>query len=265
MIGKRLSRSALSGLALAAFSVVTALAVDASAQENVLGGDWRQSARARRSEAYRSPQRFAVELRFGGYYPQVDDEFGGDGPYHKVFGGGPQFYFGLEVDWQALRIPFVGVIGPGLGWGYTSRGTKALVSGTDTESGEDTSLTIMPWHLSAVLRVDELYRRTGIPVVPYAKFGLAFATWSAATTDGVSTFEGVKGQGTTWGEHLALGGMLALNFLDPQSAADMDENAGVNHAYVFGEWMDMRLDGIGSRPQMHVGSSSWVVGLAADF
>jgi hypothetical protein len=29
--------------------------------------------------------------------------------------------------------------------------------------------------------------------------------------------------------------------------------------------MDAILNGIGSRPQMHVGSSSWVFGLAADF
>lgn len=236
----------------------------ASAESSALTSDWRQEAGSR-GEAYRSPQHFAAELRFGGYYPQVDDEFGGTGPFHRAFGDSPKFYIGLEFDWQALRVPYIGALGPGLGWGYTYMSRTALVEGTNIESGETTSLSIMPWHLSAVLRLDELMRRTGFPVVPYAKFGVGFATWSAATSQGVSSYQGVEGRGTTWGTHLALGGMLALNWLDRPAAAAMDENSGVNHAYLFGEWMNARLDGLGSRPQMHVGTSSWVLGIAVDF
>jgi hypothetical protein len=123
----------------------------------------------------------------------------------------------------------------------------------------------MPWNLSAVLRIDELMRRTGFPFVPYAKFGLGLATWSASTSKGVSTYQGVEGHGTTWGTHLAVGGMIALNWLDGTAAAAMDEESGVNHAYLFGEWMNARLDGLGSKTEMHVGTSSWVLGIAIDF
>jgi hypothetical protein len=254
----------VAGLAVAASM---SFAVAASAQ--VASGDWRQRSRPSRTD--RSKQNFAAELRFGGYYPQIDSEFHGSAtPYKDVFGSGPRFYFGLEFDWQAIRIPYVGVIGPGLGWGRMSTSTKAKVSGTTTESAEDTSLTIMPMHLSGVLRLDELMRRTGFPLVPYAKAGLGFGMWSTANSGDVAYYprqpdpNALRGRGTTWGEHFALGAMLSLNWLDKKAAASMDDNTGVNHIYLFGEWMDTKLDGIGKRPQMHIGSSSWVVGLALD-
>lgn len=260
----------------------------AAAQQSGAIGDsnWRQTSRPTRRDAYESSQHFAVELRFGPYSPEVDEELGyGFGenpmaPYAKTFGEpadgqwetDPQFYFGLELDWQALRIPYVGVIGPGFGWGYTSTSAVAKIVGTQEPSGTDTSLTIMPMHISAVLRADELMRRTGVPLVPYGKLGLGFATWSASTTTGDSEvpdpenpMETIAGSGVTWGIHMALGGMLALNWLDGRSAATLDETTSVNHVYLFGEWMNAQLDGLGSRPQMHIGTSTWVLGLTADF
>ena len=271
----------------------------AAAQQSGAIGDsnWRQTSRPTRRDAYESSQHFAFELRFGPYFPEVDEEFGhGFGetprlgltpeergtPYSETFGEpdgeghwetDPQFYFGIEIDWQAVRIPYVGVIGPGFGWGYTSTSAVAKIAGTQEPSGTDTSFTIMPMHVSAVLRGDELMRRTGVPIVPYGKLGLGFATWSISTTsddakvvpDPEKPMETFAGSGVTWGIHMALGGMLALNWLDGRSAATLDETTSVNHVYLFGEWMNAQLDGLGSRPQMHVGTSTWVLGLTADF
>lgn len=242
----------------------------AAAQERIPIGDWRQESRPKKTD--RSKQRFAIEIRLGTYYPQVDSEFAGTGraPYAQAYGHKAQFYFGLEFDWQALRIPFVGALGPGFGWGFTQRSQVANITGTNQASAETTTFTIMPWTLSAVLRADELMRRTGIPLVPYAKLGLAFGMWSASNNQGVDYWprptdpNTVRGRGTTWGEHFALGGMLCLNYFDPKAASTLDTDAGINHAYVFGEWMNTKLDGIGSRPQMHIGTSSWVVGIALD-
>ncbi len=254
---------------LVASSVALASALLASpSRADVPVTDWRQSARPMASN--RTPQRFFVELRFGAYRPDVDAEFGGDGPYKRVFGDSSQFYLGTEFDWQALRIPYFGTLGPGLGWGYTKRSVAAKITGTSTDSAENTALMIMPWHVSAVARADELMRRTGVPFVPYAKLGLGMAMWSASNAEGVSTYPrdpdplAVRGRGITWGQHFALGAMLALNELDRKAAATLDGAWGVNHAYVFGEWMNAKLDGMGSTPQMHVGSSSWVLGLAFD-
>jgi len=244
------------------------LVVGAASAQSSQRGNWRQLGRGSQSSderSARSPQSFAFELRFGPYYPEVDEEFGGDGPYKRVFGGDPQFYFGLEVDWLPLRIPYVGAIGPGIGWGYTSTSAAAKIEGTDTDSAQDTSLTIMPMHLSAVARFDELMRRTAIPFVPYVKLGLGFGMWNADSGEETARYEdGTLARDTTWGLHTAIGVMLALNWLDQRSSAQLDESVGVNHAYFFGEWMNANLDGLGSRPQMHIGSSSWVLGLALD-
>ncbi|AUX21401.1 hypothetical protein SOCEGT47_018830 [Sorangium cellulosum] len=240
----------------------------ASAQVTATHNDWRQSDRSslRASEKYASPQSFAFELRFGPYSPEVDEEFSGTGPYGRTFGDGQRFYFGLEVDWLPLRIPYVGAIGPGFGWGYTSASAKGFLaeSGFSERSDEETSLTIMPMHLSAVVRLDELMRRTGVPVVPYAKLGVGMGVWAAGAGAGDAKHEGVLGKDISWGTHLALGGMLSLNWLDPRAVSRLDESTGVNHVYAFGEWMYANLDGLGSRPQMHVGTSTWIVGLALD-
>ncbi|WP_437551904.1 MXAN_2562 family outer membrane beta-barrel protein [Sorangium sp. So ce367] len=239
----------------------------AGAQTSPGMGDWRQHDRSRiqREERYASPQSFAFELRFAPYSPQVDEEFSGAGPYGKTFGDGQEFYFGVEVDWLPLRIPYVGAIGPGFGWGYTSASAAAFVKGSDERAeAEETSLTIMPIHLSAVLRADELMRKTGVPIVPYAKVGLGMGLWTSTSGPVTPKPDGVRGEGITWGTHLAFGGMLALNWLDRRSASQLDETTGINHTYLFGEWMFANLDGLGSRPQMHVGTSTWVLGLAFD-
>jgi hypothetical protein len=265
------SRKAL--LALIAASLTLLVAAPASAQRSgALSSSWRQQNRSDAVAAnIGSPQYFAFELRFGPYWPQVDNQFSEEkGPYEKVFGTGPQFYFGLEADFLPLRIPYVGLLGPGLGWGYTSTSAEAKIVSTGKPSGQDTSLSIMPMYAVAVLRVDEIMRRTWVPLVPYVKIGLGFALWK--TTEGSSTSTYLSEDGNTRytgasnsaGLQLALGGMLSLNFLDPRSAARLDASTGVNHIYLFGEWMNSRLNGLGSRAALRVGTSTFVGGLALD-
>jgi len=252
-------------------SLLLLAAAPASAQNSeVLSSTWRQQNRSDAVAAnIGSPQYFAFELRFGPYWPKVDSDPGLKGtPYKDIFGTSPQFYFGLEADFLPLRIPYVGLFGPGLGWGYTSRSAKAKFVSNMEDSGQNTSLSIMPMYVAAVLRADELMRRTGVPLVPYAKFGLGFALWK--TTEGPSKSTYVEGNtrytgaSNSIGLQFALGGMLSLNFIDPRSAARLDESTGVNHIYVFGEWMNSALNNFGSRPALRVGTSTVVGGLALD-
>lgn len=229
--------------------------------------NWRQSDRGG-VDRKDSAQRFALELRGGLYYPAVDEEFGGATPYADFFGDDGRFYFGLEFDWQALRIPWVGSLGPGFGAGYTSATAKAFLKGTYGTSSAtrvgSASLNIVPMHLSAVLRIDELMQRTGFPFVPYAKLGLGVGLWWATDGTGASEVKTADGQmdgrGTSYGVHWALGGMLSLDWLGRRSMASLDQESGINHVYVFGEWMNQDL-GLGSN-EMHVGTSSWAAGLA---
>jgi len=263
-------------LSLSFLAVLAVVPGSALAEDSVPDNNWRQSDRG-------PPQThipmFDLELRFGPYWPQVDSEFNtSKGPYETVFGSGPRVYVGLELDFVPLRIPYLGGFGPGFGWGWTRANAPAIVVSTGKPStGENTSLTIMPMHLSAVLRFDELMRRTGVPIVPFVKVGPAVGVWTASNSLGTSQYgpgctpstpdmKGcVAGKGATWGVHVALGAALSLNFLDPAAASLLEHGSDVAHVYLFGEWMNDILNGFGSKKEMRVGTSTFVGGLAADF
>ncbi|MBW2453602.1 MAG: hypothetical protein JRI68_03790 [Deltaproteobacteria bacterium] len=236
---------------------------------SISDNDWRRSSkRPKAGESdgdWLDPSHFLFELRFGPYSPEVDEEFDGATPYADTFGDDARFYFGLELDWLPLHIPYVGSLGVGFGWGYTSSSGATTVASTGAEAGSETSLSIHPMHLSGILRLDGLLRRLRIPIVPYVKLGLGFGVWDASGPNGTSEVNGVTGEGTSLGLHTAIGGALALNAFDASAAVAMREETGIRYAYLYGEWMGANLDGIGDTPQMHVGTSTVVLGLALDF
>jgi hypothetical protein len=228
---------------------------------------------------YESPQNFAVELRFSPFfYPDIDSDpsLHGCKPFHTVFGAGSSLLFGGEFDWQALRIPHLGTLGPGVAASVVSFSAQAPSTGPQlggcdsngSTSGESTTLNIYPLAALAVFRLDAFWKDLGVPLVPYAKLGPAFAYWNASNTLGTSTDRaGQSGQGVTWGSQLAIGVGFNLNFLDEYTARNFDESMGVNGTYVFAEWTDMNLDGlwVQSNP-MRVGTTStWTFGLAWEF
>jgi hypothetical protein len=285
------------GAAVCAASLL--LAAPAAAQMvHVPTNDWRQTDRHDAILNASTAPNFFIEMRFGGYLPDIDSEFPklSPGPFQAVFGFNcpstttmagtqgsvsPAFLFGLEFDYmpKALRIPYVGAIGPGVGWSYTHFSNSAqLVAKPGFCSQESTSLMIMPMHGSMVLRADELMRRTGVPFVPYGKIGAGVAFWQASNDLGTEQLCGQKsdpsmcsggtqpfatGTGLTPSLHFAIGGMLALNWLEPRASARLDEQTGVHHAYLIGEYYNDKTT-IASNV-MRVGTSSWIVGLAADF
>src|SRR5262249_38110783 len=168
-----------------------------------------------------SEQRFALELRFGPYHPSVDDEFPGTRPYATAFGADNKpLYVGIEFDWQLLRIPKLGTLGPGFGWGYTHSSAAATRVSDGQPSPETTTLTIMPMYAVGVLRVDVFARELGIPIVPYAKAGLGYGLWWSGND--VQTL----GKGHSWGTEFALGGMLLLDSLDEHAAVELDNEWG---------------------------------------
>jgi len=205
-----------------------------------------------------SKQQFAFELRFGPYRPAIDDAFPQQKPYERVFGSDTRIAFGLELDWQALRIPFVGTVGPGVGWGYTHMSAPALFN-SGAKSAEETNLAIMPMYGVAVLRVDELARRTAVPLVGYAKAGLGYGIYWTGND------EETQRRGHTWGTHFALGGMFLLDVIDNRSAVEIDNEWGVNNTYLLFEWMVSNFDDFKGRRDpsaMHIGTNTWMLGLA---
>ena len=214
-----------------------------------------------------SPQYGALEIRFGRYVPNVDSSLpGGATPFRDTFGTGNRYTVGLEVDWQLIRIPHLGTLGPGLGWSYTNASGKAhLTADPSVLSGEDTSLNVMPFYLVGVLRADFLARDFGIPLVPYGKLGLGYALWWASDGGTTARNDGVLGRGVSYGPQYGVGLMFLLDELDPQTARDADNSLGINNSYIFGELYGSDLSGFGAKNRMNVGANTWAVGLAIEF
>ena len=212
-----------------------------------------------------SPQVGALELRFGPYLPRVDSSVTGT-PFKDTFGTSTRYMLGLEGDWQLVRFPHLGTLGPGLGWGYTrATGRARLTSDLNKLSDEKTSLTVMPFYLVAVLRADVFARELNVPFVPYAKLGLGYALWWSSDGGTIAHAGDVSAKGISYGPQYALGGMFLLDFLDQQTARDADNSLGINNSYVFGEWYGSELDGFGSKSRLNVGANTWVLGLAIEF
>jgi hypothetical protein len=252
-------------LAALAATLVTSRTTTAQAQEDrvdPLGG---------KEHGIHSPQHFAIELRFSPYTPDIDSDpaLHGQTPFKNVFGTPPRFFAGAEFDWQAIRIPHLGPLGPGASVGYTTMSDPAQFTvphnGT-TESGETTSLAILPVAVLAVLRADVLWRDVGVPLVPYAKLGLAYALWRASNTLGTSSFAGISGEGHSFGTHVALGLALNLNPFDPYAAQNLDDSMGINGTYLFAEWTREDYNGLGFQSDpLRVGGTNWTFGLAFEF
>ena len=255
----RMGLAAASGLALAAALVSQPALAQGVDEFGAYGG-------LEDRKLQESGQSTAVEIRFGRYLPNVDDEFdNGATPYEDMFGNSDRFLLGVEVDWQALRIPYLGTLGPGLGWGMTKSSANSPFEDGTGVSGQKTTLSIMPAYLVGVLRADVIAKETLIPVVPYAKLGLGGALWWVGDGDETArTDDGVVGRGISYGYQFALGGMLLLDFFDPSAAVEADNSIGVNNSYLFGEWYYSDLGGFGSANKLQVGTNTWMVGLALE-
>ena len=218
-----------------------------------------------RGDHAESPQNGAFEVRFGRYVPAVDSSVPGT-PFKDTFGDSSRYMFGLEGDWQLIRFPHLGTLGPGVGWGYTrASGRARLTSDLTKLSGEQTALSVMPFYVVGVFRADVFARELSIPLVPYAKLGIGCALWWASDGGTTSRVNGVLGRGVSYGPQYALGGMFLLDELDPQTARDADNSLGINNSYIFGEWYGSELSGFGSKNRMNVGANTWVLGLAIEF
>jgi hypothetical protein len=248
------------------FSIATLLAVSALALPRAARADDESGVLDSRHHRYESPQHFALEFRFAPYHPRVDDapELGGKTPFADTFGTSPRIEAAVEFDWQALRIPHFGTLGPGVSVGYTTMGTKAKLKNDPTQdSAEDTTLEIFPMYGVVVVRADVVMKELKIPLVPYVKGGVGLAFWRASNSLGTSSStDGVSGKGHTWGTHIAAGLALHLNAFDNSAAVNLDNSVGINHTYAFFEVMSAQLTGLGQSHALFVGANTWVTGLA---
>ncbi len=254
-----------------AASTVTLATVSSFAQ--TFGRD----ARSRRE----SPQHFAVELRGGPYYPNIDAEFGGGAtaPFRAIFGSDARVLMQLEFDWQIVRIPPVMSLGVGASIGFTTIQSRAPITdmmtgdpSTWVRSAENTGLQVMPFTLVAVARFDGAARNIRWwPIVPYAKLGLAYTPWWVTNGTGIAhdqrTSPAADAIGASFGFHMAIGLALSLEIFEPHVQRQFDETAGVNHSYVFFELYNTSMlpTSLAGSPQLNLSLLAWNAGIALEF
>lgn len=196
-----------------------------------------------------SPEHFGFELRIGGYTPtslgsSFTDAFGSDlGPM-----------LGIEFHYFPVRFQYIGMIGGGIGLGWSEwEGTAA--STTDPTNGESNTFEIIPINIFLAWRWDTLARELEIPLVLTPKIGLDVVSWNTGT-GGVS-----EDSGWSIGPRFAGKVSLELDFLEPRAARQLDEEWGVNHSELFfemyysmAEFLDLPVSGWG-----------WTIGLGLTF
>jgi hypothetical protein len=216
---------------------------------------------------FRSPQRFAFELRFGPYRPNVDGEFNGSRtPYKDYFGDSRKLMTQIELDYEFFHR--FGSLGIGLGVGYFSvSGTAPVADGTGAPSGDRSTLKVVPMALSLVYRFDVLLERRKFPIVPYGKAGVDYAYWQITDgSDQIATDgKGGSARGGTPGWHAAAGVALVLDGFDPEAARSFDSDMGVNHTAIVFEYRYADISGLGSANKLHVGDTTWSLGLLLEF
>ena len=219
------------------------------------------------SASAESPTFGAFELKFGGYYPAIDDEFGGSGPFADVFGTKNLLLGEIEVDgwlWQGF-----GKLGIGGHIAYTR--VKGGAVPTEETSGEaegiedTTAFSLIPMRLSLIYRFDWLAQHTAIPLAASIKVGPDFYRWRITNANGeTATFDGDPGSGWKKGWHVAAGLQLLLDFIDPATAAAFDLSWGINNSYLFVEYMVTRIDDFGAAG-FDLSDNMWLFGLSFEF
>jgi hypothetical protein len=230
-----------------------------------------------------SRQRFAVEVKLGPYIPDVDRNYSGPGrgPYATVFGktgsdgnatGDPKAAVMGSVGFEWQFIYLAGPMGLGFQTSFVRDKADALLAnpapGENVRSAADnTTFSVLPLALQLVYRFEYLADRFRVPLVPYAKAGLAYGFWWSKDGSGkiARNSKGDKGSGGTIGWQLNFGGMLRLDFIERATARSLDQQTGINHTYLFGEYQVSRIDGFGSKKSISIGDNTWFAGFAFEF
>ncbi len=218
---------------------------------------------------YHSPKGYAVQLTFGPYRPDVDSEFSstsGRTPYKDYFGPDRQLLSQVEFDYQVFQRMGSAAIGIGAGF-FRVSGPAPDASHVSMPSGDKSTMTVVPVSLSAVYRFDYYLVNDDFPLVPHAKLGLDWAYWQITDGNGEIATDPLGGhaQGGTFGWHAALGLALVIDRLDPDAAKAFDSEMGVNHSALVFEYGHYDISGLWSSDRMHVGDTTWTLGLLFEF
>jgi hypothetical protein len=217
-----------------------------------------------------SPQYGAFELKFGPYRPAVDENPSLSGtPYADIFHDDAMFLTVLELDWQFIHPPGFSV-GLGGSIGFMQAYAKSLIDngdGTTSRSDADyTVLNVIPWAVLAVFRVDALADYVNVPLVPFFKIGMNWYLWWTREGGQTGTIEWTdengepiseKARGATLGWQFSTGLAVRLDPFDRRTARTFDNDVGVNHSYLFVEFLWAFVNRFGNPDYMNLSTNTF--------
>jgi hypothetical protein len=173
---------------------------------------------------FSSPVIGLLSFRVAPYRPNFD----GNAAFEQVFGNDPGLMLTMELGGIVYRLPDImmfGITGQ-FGWANYSGNT---IDTSGNKTSEETDLTLIPLTALAQLRFDALPRNFKIPLTFTGKVGYQWTGWD--------TDSGGKDEAHGWALGLAWAGEIALdlNTFDASAARIMDEEWGINYAYLFFE------------------------------
>jgi hypothetical protein len=188
----------------------------------------------------------SFEFQAGQYRPMIDSEFPLPSatplPWESSFGTSRRWMFKLRGGKAIVHGYGTLEVGGGIGYlGATGHGHFA----DGTQSQEKTGFKLVPLSLDLTYRVDPVWERLGIPVVPYGRIALIRDQWWVTGAGGKSAKSGAT-NGWSWGGGLA----LVLDFIDPSLARELDRDSGIKHTMLVFEVTQTNVKDFGSK-------SSW--------
>jgi hypothetical protein len=243
-----------------------------------------QARRKSRWQRPGSPQRFAFEFKIGPYLPEVDKAYKGPGfgPYATIFGQTdstghtvkkpkvgvmPAFAF----EWQFIYLAGPLALGTQIAF-FVDKADAIIAEPKPTDktirsTADSTKFGMVPLSLLLIYRFELLADFYKVPLVPYAKVGLAYAFWWVKDGTGkVAVNEaGVKGRGGVIGWQLNPGLMIRLDAFEPSASKKLDQSTKINHAYLFGEFQLTRLRNFGVGHSIDLGDKTALAGIAIEF
>ena len=213
-----------------------------------------------------------VGVRIGPYIPQIDAQLGGPkpGPYEQMFGSKHSWVPMLDVERVVWRAYGQFTVGGTIG--YLGKSAHAFVMGSSPSDnprprskGDTTSFNLIPFAITGSYRFTYLDDGYGIPVVPYARVGLAYyAWWITAPDGGFANVMGNKARGASLGIQGSIGIAIRAERIDAEAARSM-RASGIYHAGFYGEFQAAKVDGFGSSSKLAVGDSTWFAGIDFEF
>jgi hypothetical protein len=185
----------------------------------------------------------SFELQAGTYRPDIDSEFilnpGQVGPWQEVFGTKRPWLFKMRGA-RALYSGW-GTVELGATVGYFSASGYGVSSVDGSTSQEKTAFKMVPTNLDVTYRLDFLWDRHGVPVVPYLRASFDRYNWWVTGSGGKTSKTGA-----TNGYSFAAGLAFVLDVLDPTLAREIQRDSGIRHTLVFVEVSQNKVDDFGS-------------------